>query len=136
MQRNQLDGLAMHAIVQVQEALVAALKGDVALAGIVGEAVFDAPPKGQTPPYMVIRRHDMVQRDGDLAVLQEHRMLLHCWADQPSRRRVLEIAERVVAVALGLGAVTHAEHVRTDTVIDEGTGLARAAVTLRFLSEG
>ena len=126
----------MHPIIEVQEALVRALKDDAALGALVGEAVFDAPPKGQTPPYVVIRRHDVVQRDGDLAVLQEHHVLLHCWTDQPSRKRVLEIAERVVAVALALGAVPHAEHVRTDSVIDDETGLARAAVTLRMLSEG
>jgi hypothetical protein len=125
----------MHPIIKVQEALVSALKGDAALLALVGEAMFDAPPKGQAPPYVVIRRHDMVQRDGDLALVQEHRVLVHCWADQPSRRRALEIAERVVAGALALRVVTHAEHVRTDSVIDDKTGLARAAVTLRFLSE-
>ena len=125
----------MHPIIEVQEALVMALKSDAALLALVGGAVFDAPAKGQAPPYVVIRRHDIVQRDGDLAVLQEHRLLVHCWADQPSRRRVLESVERVVAVARGLDAVTHAEHVRTDTVIDDETGLARAAVALRFLSE-
>jgi hypothetical protein len=125
----------MHPIMIVQSALVAALKADSSLAALVGDAVFDAPPKGKAPPYLVIVRHDIVQRDGDLAQLQEHRMLLHCWADQPSRGRVLEIVERVVAVALDLEGVTHAAHVRTDTVIDSETGLARAAVTLRFMSE-
>jgi hypothetical protein len=126
----------MHPIIRVQGALVAALQEDAALAAIVGEAVFDTPPKGVAPPYVVIARHDVLQRDGDLAVVQEHRVLLHCWADQPSRRRALQIAERVVAVALAVTGVTHAEHVRTDSVIDSETGLAKAAVTLRFMSEG
>ncbi|HEY8356297.1 MAG TPA: DUF3168 domain-containing protein [Ramlibacter sp.] len=126
----------MHPIIRVQGALVAAFKEDAALAAIVGEAVFDAPSKGVAPPYVVIARHDVLQRDGDLAVVQEHRVLLHCWADQPSRRRALEIAERVVAVALAVSGVTHAEHVRTDSVIDGETGLAKAAVTLRFMGEG
>jgi hypothetical protein len=125
----------MHPIMMVQSALVEALKADSALAALVGDRMFDAPPKGKAPPYLVIVRHDIVQRDGDLAQVQEHRVLLHCWADQPSRGRVLEIVERVVAVALGLEGVTHAGHVRTDTVIDGETGLARAAVTLRFMSE-
>ena len=70
---------------------------------------------------------------------QEHRLLLHCWGDQPSRRRALDMAERVVDVAMGFVAagvtVTHREHVRTETVIDRNTGLARAAVGLRFMSE-
>ena len=130
----------MHPISLLQGALVTALKADAGLVAIAGaDGVFDAAPNGRPAPYVVIARHDVVQRDGDEAAGQEHRLLLHCWGDQPSRRRALDMADRVVAVALGFAAagivVTHREHVRTDTVIDKDTGHARAAVTLRFLSE-
>lgn len=130
----------MHPISLLQGALVMALKADAALTAIAGaDGVFDAAPNGRPAPYVVIARHDVIQRDGDLAPGQEHRLLLHCWGDQPSRRRALDMAERVVAVATGFAAggiaVTHREHVRTETVIDRDTGLARAAVSLRFLSE-
>lgn len=130
----------MHPISLLQGALVSALKGDAALVAIVGaEGIFDAAPKGRPAPYVVIARHDMIQRDGDDAPGQEHRLLLHCWGGQPSRRRALDIAERVVAVSGTFVAnaitLTHREHVRTETAIDRDTGLARAAVTLRFLSE-
>ena len=130
----------MHPISLLQGALVSALKADAALAAIAGaDGVFDAAPNGRPAPYVVIARHDVVQRDADGAPGQEHRLLLHCWGDQPSRKRALDMAERVVAVALGFVAagitVTHREHVRTDTVIDDDTGQARAAVTLRFMSE-
>jgi hypothetical protein len=129
----------MHPIIVLQTALVAALRADAALAAIIGNKVFDAPPKGVLAPYVVVDRHDLVQRDGDLAPGQEHRLRLQCWSDGPSRERAVAIAERVMAAVLvvvpdGL-VVTHAEHVRTDTVIDKETGQARAAVTLRFLSE-
>jgi hypothetical protein len=126
----------MHPIMVVQEALVTALRADGVLTQIVGDGVFDAPPRGRAPPHVVIARHDLIQRDGDMAAVQEHRVLIHCWGDQPSRRRVLDMAERVAAVALALSGVTHAEHVRTDSVIDGETGLGKAAVTLRFFSEG
>ena len=130
----------MHPISLLQGALVAALKDDAALVAIAGaDGVFDAAPNGRPAPYVVIVRHDVVQRDGDGTPGQEHRLLLHCWGDQPSRRRALDMAERVVDVVAGFAAegitVTHREHVRTETVIDEDTGLARAAVMLRFLSE-
>ena len=125
----------MHPILAVQGALVAALKNDAALVAIVGDGIFDAPPQGRSVPYVVIARHDVIQRDADLAVMWEHRVLVHCWGDQPSRKAALGLAERVIAVALGLGGVSQAEHVRTDSVIDGASGLARAAVTLRFLSE-
>ena len=129
----------MHPISLLQGALVTALKADAALAAIIGDDVFDAAPNARPAPYVVIVRHDVIQRDGDGTPGQEHRLLLHCWGDQPSRKRSLDMAERVVAVAMGFVAagivVTHREHVRTDTVIDRDTGHARAAVSLRFLSE-
>lgn len=130
----------MHPIARLQTALVAALGADADLAALIGAGgVFDAPPRSRPAPYVVIDRHDMRQRDGDAAPGQEHRVMLHCWSDQPSRKAALDIAERVVAAGLtpmpvGL-VVTHAEHVRTETVIDNATGQARAAVLLRFLSE-
>lgn len=131
----------MHPISLLQGALVSALAADAALTAITGaDGVFDAAPTGRPPPYVVVIRHDVLSRDGDLAPGQEHRLLLHCWSDQPSRKRALDMVERAVAVAAELVAagltVTHRQHVRTDTVIDRDTGNARAAVSLRFFSEG
>lgn len=131
----------MHPIANLQSALVEALLVDAALVALIGaDGVFDAPPRDRPAPYVVIDRHDVRQRDGDAAPGQEHRVLLHCWSSQPSRKAALEIAERVVAVGAGALApvglmVTHAEHMRTETSIDTATGQARAAVTLRFFSE-
>lgn len=130
----------MHPIAALQTALVTALEGDAALVALIGAGgVFDAPPRSRKAPYVVIDRHEIRQRDADQAPGQEHRLLLHCWSDQPSRKAALEIAERVLAAGLspvppGL-VVTHAEHIRTETAIDNATGQARAAVLLRFLSE-
>lgn len=125
-----------HPIVALQSALVAALKAD---SGLTGVGVFDAPAKGAVAPYLVIARHDLLPRDGDLAPGFEHRVAVHCWAADPSRKAALALAERVVAVADGLTAVgvrvTHRAHERTDTAIDLETGQARAAVALRFFSE-
>ncbi|MBF0680884.1 MAG: DUF3168 domain-containing protein [Devosia sp.] len=129
-----------HPIVQLQAALVAALNDDEDLVALVGEGgIFDAPPRDRPAPYVVVDRHDVRQRDGDLTPGQEHRVLIHCWADQPSRKAALALAARVVTAKDGLEpvelVVTHAEHMRTETVIDGATGLARAAVLLRFFSE-
>jgi hypothetical protein len=125
-----------HPIVSLQSALVTALKAD---AGLTGVGVFDAPVRGAVAPYLVIARHDLLPRDGDLAPGFEHRVAVYCWAADPSRKAALALAERVVAVADGLTAsgvrVTHRVHERTDTAIDLETGQARAAVGLRFFSE-
>jgi hypothetical protein len=125
-----------HPIIELQAALVAALKADAELADV---GVFDAPPQGAAPPYVAIARHDLLPRDGDVAPGHEHRVTLHVWAGQPSRKVALAIAERVVAVAEGLAPaairVTHSQHERTDTAIDAETGQARAAVAFRFFTE-
>lgn len=122
-----------HPIIELQAALVAALKADTGLADV---GVFDAPPQGAAPSYVAIARHDLLPRDADLAPGHEHRVTLHVWAGQPSRRAALAIAERVVAVAEGLSPaairVTLSQHERTDTAIDADTGQARAAVAFAF----
>ena len=131
-----------HPIVALQTALVAALRSDAELTALVGpDAIFDAPPKGAAPPYLVIARHDLVPRDGDLAPGNDHRLILHLWHPDASRAAVLALAARVLAVALdeslapaGL-VVTNRSHDRTDTAIDLDSGAARAALTLRFFTE-
>lgn len=129
-----------HPILDLQAMLVAALDADPALTALVGTGrVFDAPPKGFRPPYVTVARHDIAPRDGDLTPGHEHRVVLHAWAAEPSRKAVLALAERIVAVATagldGALIVTLARQVRTETTIDGGTGLARAAVELRFFTE-
>lgn len=131
-----------HPIVAFQGALVSALLDDAELAAALGgNAVFDAPPKGQTPPYVAIARHDILNRDTDGAPGHDHRLLIQCWHMTPSRKAVLAIADRVVAVATSADLssaslrVTTVRHDRTDTAIDLDTGYARASLVLRALTE-
>lgn len=131
-----------HPILSLQSTLIPALRADSALIALIGaNAVFDAPPKDRHPPYVVVARHDLLPRDGDVAPGHEHRLLLHVWAREPSRKAAVGIAERVLAVALNAPLdgpdlrVTHRQHERTDTAIDLATGHARAAVTVRMFSE-
>lgn len=133
----------MHAIIALQGALVSALDADAALVALIGNgAIFDAPPKGHTGACIAIARHDVLARDGDNAPGLEHRVMMHAWHDATSRKAVLAMVERVIVVALEAQlsgpdlVVTHAEHRRTDTMIDTKTGRARAAIGLRFFSEG
>jgi len=131
-----------HPITTLQAALVAALRADPALTALIGSrAIFDAPPRDAGAPYVAIVRHDMLPRDGDAAPGNDHRLILHLWHPDSSRKAVLAIAERVLAVLLegalapsGL-LVTNRAHERTDTAIDLETGAARAALTLRFFTE-
>lgn len=131
-----------HPITLLQGALVAAWRADAGLTALIGNhGVFDMPPRGRVAPYVVIARHDLVPRDGDAAPGHDHRVLLHLWHPDASRKAVLAIADAVLAVALaaplapaGL-VVTLRRHERTDTAIELSTGAARAALSLRFFTE-
>lgn len=132
----------MSALNDIQAALVSAWKADPQLALLIGpDAVFDSPPRDKTPPYVTILRHDAAPRDGDETPGLVHRLVIHCWADQPSRRSALEIAHWIERIAsagpltLTDTVVTLRRHVRTETVVDFATDRARAAVHLRFHSE-
>jgi hypothetical protein len=130
-----------HPILALQGALVVALRADAALTALVEGRIFDAPPRGKAAPYVVIARHDLVPRDADMAPGNLHRVVLHLWHSDSSRKAVLTIAEAVLAVVLdgalapaGL-VITNRRHERTDTAIDLETGASRAAVTLTFFTE-
>jgi hypothetical protein len=122
-----------HPILAVQAALVAALRA-------AGLTVFDAPPAGQSPPYVTIARHDVLPHDGDTTPGWEHRLLLHAWAVDASRKAAVAMAETITGTALGALAptglaVTLRRHDRTDTAIDAETGRARAAIALTLFTE-
>lgn len=132
----------MHPITALQGTLLAALDADAALTAALGNGrVFDAPPRGQSAPYVALVRHDVLPHDTDLVPGNEHRLVAHVWHADPSRKAVLDIAERIAAVALaadldGAGlVVTGRALTRTETVIDPDTGQARAALAFRFLTE-
>jgi hypothetical protein len=122
-----------HPITLLQGALVAALREELE------PAVFDAPPRESVPPYIAIARHDVLPRNGDIAPGYEHRVLLHVWAADASRKAAVAIAEEAVEIALDVASsdltVTHSRHDRTDTAIDSSTGRARAAISLTFFTE-
>lgn len=129
-----------HDLIRLQKALVSALRADAGLTALTASpAVFDAPPAGRAAPYVVIARHDVVPNDTDLMPGHDHRVILHLWAEGPSRRAVVAMAERVEAVARMLAApdltITLRRTERLDTALDPETGRARAALTLRFLTE-
>ena len=123
-----------HPILALQATLVAALRG-------ASLTVFDAPPAGTLPPYVTIARHDVLAHDGDDTPGYEHRLLLHAWVADPSRKAVVALTEAVVTATLAANLssdallVTLRRHDRTDSVIDATTGRARAAIAMTFYSE-
>jgi len=86
-------------------------------------------------------RHDLIARNTDLSPGNEHRLHLNVWHPEPSRAKLLEMVDRVVAVmtsanlnSVGL-TVTQVNHQRCETAIDRKSGHARALVVFRLFSE-
>ena len=132
----------VYPIIELQIKLIAALKADSQLITLLGsEAIFDAPPKGKKPPHIAIIRHDLISRNSDEALGNEHQILLHIRHNNVSRRAALEIAERVIHIALNENLsgdnllISHAQHIRTESKIDHKSSTALAAIFMRFLSE-
>jgi hypothetical protein len=131
-----------HPIIALQAALLAAFAADAELIGFVGEGgVLDAPARGRSTPYVALARHDIAPRDGDETPGHAHRIVLHVWPGQPSRKAALAVVERLLAVALSAALapegllVTLRRHERTETSIDSRTGQARAALVLVMFTE-
>lgn len=131
-----------HPIIELQTTLIAALNADVQLIDLLGsEAIFDAPPKGKKPPFVAIIHHDISPRDADETPGNDHRVLLNIRHNHVSRKAVLEIAERVIYVALNADLnsanlqITHALHLKTQTRIDNKSSTSLATIAMRFLSE-
>lgn len=130
-----------HPIAMLQALLVPALLADPDLvAALGGPNVFDAPSRGIGSPYVTILRHDLLPHDGDLTPGFEHRIVFEARHPDASRRQALAAIERIEAVASAVTGssdliVTSVFPVRIETAIDLKTGEARAALTLRILTE-
>ena len=131
------------AFARVKLLLLMCLRGNLFLyqGEELGLTQVDIPFEALRDPEAIANWPLTLSRDGDLAPGYDHRVLLHLWHPDASRKAVLAVADRVLAVALGAPlapaglAVTNCSHERTDTAIDLETGAARAALTLRFFTE-
>ncbi len=131
-----------HPIQELQTKIVAALAADIALTDIIGiNGIFDLPPKGKSGSYLVLGPHDVLSRDADIALGNEHRLQIRGWTPQPNRADALMLAERVVSVltstdlSSALLKVTHVHHRRTDSAVDLKTGRANANISFLVHSE-
>ncbi|MFT6659657.1 DUF3168 domain-containing protein [Maritalea sp.] len=123
----------------LQTALVSALASDPELTSLIGvNRIFDAPPKGVRPPYVVIARHDANRRDAQATTLSTHLIDWHIWLSQPHRSDGLVIADRLCAVVLSNTAMAGdvklvmTRHVRTESSIDKRNGWTRILVRTQF----
>lgn len=90
-------------------AIFAALNGDAALVALVGQdtegrnRIYDTPPQGAVPPYVVIGDETAADYGSSAGDAQEHTVTLHIWSEQPSTLQCKRI----------MGAVRDALHERS-----------------------
>jgi uncharacterized protein DUF3168 len=76
--------------VELFEAIFDALNGDAALFELIGSDVYgnrriyDSPPQGALPPYVVIGDETASDYGSSAGDAQEHTVTIHVWSEQPS----------------------------------------------------
>lgn len=132
----------MHAALELQAALYAALGIDPELADLLGgNKIYDDLPAGLRPPF--VRFGQAVHTDWNTATESgaEHRINLEAWSSHDGRKQVTQIADRLRIVALALSVDTpntslvNLEHLSTDIRRDAKTDWFRAVVSLRAVTE-
>lgn len=130
-----------HPALELQAALLAALKADAELAALLAaDGIRDAPARGQAHPFVSIG--DLVTRDpaADWPG-REHRLTLTAWSRAGGRSELLRIMERAGVIFQDLPAALGAHRLvsltRESERIDRGRdGRSwRATIGIRALTE-
>lgn len=125
----------------LQTELVELLRNDAALTALIGSnKVFDAPRRGQRPPFIIIKNHDFSPRDAIATSLFDHEVELEFWHARGARELGFQVAERVVDLFLAhpFGVSFRAvrqNHRHTKTSIEQRTGWAKTLIGLRMTIE-
>lgn len=82
----------------LQKAVVAALKADAALQGLVGGRVFDRVPGDAAYPYVSLGDETVVDDGDQCHAGAETSLTLDVWSDEVGRVQAKQIAARVAAV--------------------------------------
>ena len=86
-----------HPSLALQKAVVATLVADAGVGALVGDRIYDAPPRDAAFPYLTIgglRVDDWSTGSEDGA---EHRVTLHVWSRERGKRECYEVLEAVEA---------------------------------------
>lgn len=130
-----------HPIAALKAALRARLLADTDVAGLVGTAIYDAPPRGALPPYLAFgealaRENGTVERDG--SVIEADLVAI---TSERGTETALNIASAITAALGGAGPAMEGHRLvalevsRTLARHDPATSLTRATLRLRAFTE-
>jgi len=73
--------------VALQDAIVAALLADAAVAGFVGERAYDNPPVKVPYPYISLGPSQVLDDDADCIAAEEHHQQIDVWTNEGASKR-------------------------------------------------
>jgi Protein of unknown function (DUF3168) len=81
----------------LQKAIVAALTADAAVGTLIGDRIYDAPPRAVAFPYLTIGQTRVADWSTGTEAGAEHAVTLHVWSRERGRTQAYEIMEAVEA---------------------------------------
>jgi Protein of unknown function (DUF3168) len=128
--------------VELFTAIYSALSGNAPLTALIGSSrVFDTPPPGQLPPYVVIgdeTANDFGSSAGDA---QEHTVTIHTWSEKPSTLQCKQIMSAIrvalhdVDLVLGGGSLVNLRQEFKETFRDPDGVTHHGVQRFRALTE-
>jgi hypothetical protein len=98
-----------HPALALQKAVVAALVADAAVGALIGDRIYDAPPRDAQFPYLTIGGTRILDWSTGSDTGAEHRVTLDVWSRERGKRQCYQIMEAVEA-ALHDAALTLDDH--------------------------
>ena len=87
-----------HPSLALQKAVVAALSADATLGGLIGDRIYDAPPRNTGFPYVSLGLTSIADWSTGTETGAEHQLVLHAWSREPGKKQCYAILEVVTAV--------------------------------------
>lgn len=103
----------MSAAVALQDAVLSALKADPAVAGYVGDRIYDGAPPDVAYPYISLGAIYFVPESAEDKVLRSENLQIDVWVDKAGRRPAKQIVDAVVDVVEAGGFVLAAPYAMT-----------------------
>jgi hypothetical protein len=132
----------MSAALALRRSAFQRLSGDAALVALLGGArVYDEPPRGAAPPYVVLGACSSADLSGDETPAAEHALAVEVWSGEGGLAQALRVSDRVTRLLdgapLALDGHRLASLAWTETAAarTEDGRLRRAALSFRAVTE-
>jgi hypothetical protein len=125
-----------HPTLALQKAVVAALSADAAVDALVGDRIYDAPPRDAAFPYVSFGEARVADWSTATDTGAEHRLIVEAWSRERGKRQCYEVIE-AVETALDDAALALDDHALVNLRFEfadvrrEGDGITYRG-TMRF----